>query len=347
MNSQWTGADPDLLAENMNKYDAFLPNAATDATATPRLTYAVVDSGPLIKGLRLETLAADNLVTVPEVLRELRDRQARQMLASLPVELQTREPSGEALAAIKAFARQTGDLAALSVVDQRVLALAWMLEKECKGGVGHLRSSPAPPGANSARRRPDSEPAAEAAVEAAAVEAAVEAKDTAEAELAAVAVAARAAASAAAAEDDDEEEEDVEELFDDAPCALLPYLYVGSVDAAANLPALYALKISHVLTVATELPNVDAIAAAAASRPGSSSAADDAAATPPPSPGQSPTRLYVPMAEGVGTDLAASAALLPARCCCRRRIHASASAKPRAPRSRVRARCTRRMAPSH
>ena len=72
--------------------------------AMPQLSYAVIDSGPLIKGVRLETLNADALVTVPEVLREIRDRQARQMLASLPVELTTREPSGEALSAIKAFA---------------------------------------------------------------------------------------------------------------------------------------------------------------------------------------------------------------------------------------------------
>ena len=122
--------------------------------STPRLTYAVVDSGPLIKGVRLETLNADTLVTVPEVLHELRDRHTRQMIASLPVELQTREPSGEALAAIKAFAKQTGDLPALSVVDQRVLALAWMCEKEAKGGVGHLRTTPAPPGGTNRRGRP-------------------------------------------------------------------------------------------------------------------------------------------------------------------------------------------------
>ena len=41
--------------------------------STPRLRYAVIDSGPLIKGLRLETLNAEVLVTVPEVLSELRD----------------------------------------------------------------------------------------------------------------------------------------------------------------------------------------------------------------------------------------------------------------------------------
>ena len=121
--------------------------------STPRLKYAVIDSGPLIKGLRLETLNADVLVTVPEVLGELRDRNTRQMLANLPVELTTREPSSEALEAIRKFAKLTGDLPALSAVDLRVLALAWMCEKEAKGGVGHLRTTPPPPGGQHRRGR--------------------------------------------------------------------------------------------------------------------------------------------------------------------------------------------------
>ena len=107
-----------------------------------RLAYAVVDSGPLIRGLRLETLNAERLVTVPEVLREIRDQRTRQMLESLPVELETREPSHEAMEAITNFAKLTGDLPGLSVVDKRVLALAYMCEKEAKGGVGHLRTEP-------------------------------------------------------------------------------------------------------------------------------------------------------------------------------------------------------------
>ena len=51
------------------------------------MKYLVVDSGPLIKGVRLERIEAEHYVTIPEVLREIRDRQARQMLSTLPVEL--------------------------------------------------------------------------------------------------------------------------------------------------------------------------------------------------------------------------------------------------------------------
>ena len=61
------------------------------------MRYAVIDSGPIIKGVRLESLKAEHLVTVPEVLSEIRDKRAREMLATLPVELETREPSHEAL----------------------------------------------------------------------------------------------------------------------------------------------------------------------------------------------------------------------------------------------------------
>ena len=111
----------------------------------PRLAFAVIDSGPLIRGLRLETLHAERLVTVPEVLREIRDQRTRHMLDSLPVELETKEPSSEAMEAISNFAKLTGDLPALSAVDKRVLALAYMMEKEAKGGVSHLRTEPAPP----------------------------------------------------------------------------------------------------------------------------------------------------------------------------------------------------------
>ncbi|KAL1529942.1 hypothetical protein AB1Y20_000870 [Prymnesium parvum] len=116
------------------------------------MRWLVVDSGPLIKGVRLERIEAERYATVPEVMHEIRDRQARHLLSTLPVEIETREPSDEALAAVKAFARLTGDLHVLSAVDLRVLALTWMLQKEA-GGVEHLRTVPIPRSANSALPR--------------------------------------------------------------------------------------------------------------------------------------------------------------------------------------------------
>ena len=315
--------------------------------ATPRLRFAVVDSGPLIKGVRLETLNADALVTVPEVLREIRDRRARDMLASLPVELETREPSGEAMAAIKDFARKTGDLPALSVVDLRVLALAYMLEKEAKGTIDHLRTTPAPPPTPRGRPQADSAttdggpPPYERAEEE--VEVAVPPSDV---ELITVLLAERqqarrsrdfatadglrdqlielgveiddeartwrmsaatATVTAAAAGDDEEEVEEVEEVFDDAPMAVRPYLYVGSVESAAKLSSLRDAGITYILTVAAELPTPEAIEekAAAAAAPGAASAAAGSAQAAPPASPKPFTRLHVPLRDAEAADLPA------------------------------------------
>ena len=59
---------------------------------------AVVDTNAIIAGVQLHTLA-EQLVTVPEVLAELRDAKSRQALDALPCRLHTREPSEESLAA--------------------------------------------------------------------------------------------------------------------------------------------------------------------------------------------------------------------------------------------------------
>ncbi len=59
---------------------------------------AVVDANAIIAGVQLHTLA-EQLVTVPEVLAELRDVKTRQALETLPVRLHTREPLEDAVKA--------------------------------------------------------------------------------------------------------------------------------------------------------------------------------------------------------------------------------------------------------
>mmetsp|Transcript_30836 Transcript_30836/g.77098 ORF Transcript_30836/g.77098 Transcript_30836/m.77098 type:complete len:484 (+) Transcript_30836:49-1500(+) len=115
------------------------------------MRYLVVDSGPLIKGARLDAVDAKTYITVPEVMGEIRDRQARAGLQMLPFEIEVKEPSDEAIARVSAFARKTGDYAALSAPDIKVLALTWMLEKECNGA-HHLKLEPAKIGAAQPRR---------------------------------------------------------------------------------------------------------------------------------------------------------------------------------------------------
>jgi len=127
------------------------------------MKFLVVDSGPIIRGARIETMGAERLVTIPEVLSELRDEQTRARIAAMPFELEVREPSDESIAAIKRFAKLTGDLAVLSSVDIRVLALTWMLEKQESGNVDHLRTEPLPRGPQ--QRPPRGQDATAAAAE--------------------------------------------------------------------------------------------------------------------------------------------------------------------------------------
>ncbi|KAJ1455049.1 Nin one binding Zn-ribbon like-domain-containing protein [Pelagophyceae sp. CCMP2097] len=106
-------------------------------------THLVLDANALIRG-RATTLAsiAREFVTVPEVLAEIRDPQSRAALNALPFELKTREPSDAAMQFVVDFARKTGDLRALSIVDLKVLALTYMVEVEEAGESGHLRTAP-------------------------------------------------------------------------------------------------------------------------------------------------------------------------------------------------------------
>lgn len=113
----------------------------------PPKKYAVIDTAPIIRGANLEQLAVRDgltLITVPEVIKEIRDAQTRARLDAFLVPIELKEPSDEAFAAVRAFSRLTGDFSVLSRVDLRCLALTWMLERETKGGVDHLRTKPIP-----------------------------------------------------------------------------------------------------------------------------------------------------------------------------------------------------------
>ena len=103
----------------------------------------VVDSGFIIKKTGLSHLApsGSRFIAPPEVLEEIRDSAAREHLANLPFEIEAMAPSNEAMVKVAAFARLTGDYRSLSVVDLKVLALAY--EHEVAGcGDAHLREKP-------------------------------------------------------------------------------------------------------------------------------------------------------------------------------------------------------------
>ncbi|CAN6271156.1 unnamed protein product [Urochloa humidicola] len=104
---------------------------------------AVVDANAVIAGGSALTTTAGRLVTVPEVLEEVRDASARRRLALLPIPVETVEPPPEFVKKVTKFARETGDIQTLSDVDIKIIALAYMLEAEIHG-TSHLREHPPP-----------------------------------------------------------------------------------------------------------------------------------------------------------------------------------------------------------
>jgi len=102
--------------------------------------YLVVDSGGFIKNAPLRDLAT-NLVTLQEVVSEIRDKDTRQRLQVLPYELEFKKPSSEGMKKVSDFAKKTGDYASLSLTDLSLLAVTYDLEVS-KVGASHLRTEP-------------------------------------------------------------------------------------------------------------------------------------------------------------------------------------------------------------
>ena len=71
----------------------------------------MVDSGFIIKKAGLTHLAPSStrFVSPPEVIDEIRDRDARRHLESLPFKIERVSPGNEAMVKVANFARLTGD----------------------------------------------------------------------------------------------------------------------------------------------------------------------------------------------------------------------------------------------
>ena len=103
-----------------------------------RAEVLVVDSGGFIRNAPLRELAG-RLVTLQDVVSEIRDKETRQRMQVLPYDLEFRNPSNIGLAKVSEFAKKTGDFASLSLTDLNVLAVTWDLEVELRGGSDHLK----------------------------------------------------------------------------------------------------------------------------------------------------------------------------------------------------------------
>ncbi|KAI9505458.1 Nin one binding Zn-ribbon like-domain-containing protein [Coemansia spiralis] len=102
----------------------------------------VVDTNAFIKGLVLDPIAT-KFVTIPEVRQELRSRGARDRYHELDLRrgISVMEPDSESLRVVYEFAKKTGDFASLARADLKVIALAFMLEKQANG-MKRLRLEP-------------------------------------------------------------------------------------------------------------------------------------------------------------------------------------------------------------
>lgn len=115
------------------------------------LEYIVLDAGPIIRGHVLQLFQrTHNIITIREVVEEVRDSKSRILLEQLPYEIQEKEPSIEAMKTgmlflriiitislilpvfliVVDFAKKSGNFAALSKTDLKLIALTLMLEKE-------------------------------------------------------------------------------------------------------------------------------------------------------------------------------------------------------------------------
>ncbi|WRT63274.1 uncharacterized protein IL334_000177 [Kwoniella shivajii] len=120
------------------------PNNASGSTSSiSAIEHLILDAGPLLSLTPLRHLAT-SFHTTPMVLAELRDAKAREhweRLGLSGVEVTVEHPSSQAMAAVTAFAKKTGDFAVLSQTDLSVAALAWQYEVKVNGLEG-IRTEP-------------------------------------------------------------------------------------------------------------------------------------------------------------------------------------------------------------
>lgn len=81
------------------------------------------------------------MITVPEVINEIKNKRQLKRLCVLPYDLVVDEPSPESVKHVIEFAKKTGDYLSLSSADLKVIALTYQLERDLNG-TDHLRSDP-------------------------------------------------------------------------------------------------------------------------------------------------------------------------------------------------------------
>ncbi|XP_034105200.1 RNA-binding protein NOB1 [Drosophila albomicans] len=110
------------------------------STNNSKIKYIVADTTAFINAVPLNEYA-ENVLTVPDVVAEVRNKRQIRRLCVLPFDLQVREPRAESIKHCVEFAKKTGDYASLSGIDLKVIALTYELETDLLG-TEHLRKEP-------------------------------------------------------------------------------------------------------------------------------------------------------------------------------------------------------------
>ncbi|XP_022208670.2 RNA-binding protein NOB1 [Drosophila obscura] len=105
-----------------------------------KIKYMVADTTAFINAVPLNEYA-ENVLTVPDVVAEVRNKRQIRRLCVLPFGMEVREPRPESIKHCVEFAKKTGDYASLSGIDLKVIALSYELEKD-NVGTEHLRTEP-------------------------------------------------------------------------------------------------------------------------------------------------------------------------------------------------------------
>ncbi|KRX02050.1 hypothetical protein PPERSA_07695 [Pseudocohnilembus persalinus] len=109
---------------------------------TDKKPQLIIDTNAFIRCLDILNLSKTyDIYSSPNVLREIRDKRAREKFASLPFSIGLLECSEESYNFVKRFALATGDYASLSQIDMELIAVAY--EQCIKQGKGEfLRKEP-------------------------------------------------------------------------------------------------------------------------------------------------------------------------------------------------------------
>ncbi|XP_002023026.2 RNA-binding protein NOB1 [Drosophila persimilis] len=105
-----------------------------------KIKYMVADTTAFINAVPLNEYA-ESVLTVPDVVAEVRNKRQIRRLCVLPFGLEVREPRPESVKHCVEFAKKTGDYASLSGIDLKVIALSYELESD-NVGTEHLRKEP-------------------------------------------------------------------------------------------------------------------------------------------------------------------------------------------------------------